>query len=404
MLSKFIKINNTCIYVILMLALISCSKDSSKLNNYNRIKIEVPEISTVLQHINIQYELSDVIYLSCPQDLGDISGTPIFCNNRIYAYDSQRRFVMVFDKNGNYLFRVGGLGHASNEIIGQISSFDVNTSTNYIHIFNREGYKIIIYDNNGKFVNTIHLNDCLPISLKLLKDNNYIASNSCISSKNRNSQLLKMDGNGEKFQVLLEDNKENRLTCEGISTAPLYSDGNNLITYLPIMSDSLIVLESDTIKHVIKFNFADGFPSEKMINQAKENGKLEIDNDIEYISKAQVNNHYVLMEFYASKKGKGYSENYTLLYDRKKHKCYLQRGCFELPKMIGRVITICDNNLIVLISSDDVNIIKSCYEQCSDKDNLSFSEYLETNYGHEVSNIFKNGWNGNSIILKIKLK
>ena len=136
--------------IALLTSVLSMAESTFVVKNHNRIKIVIPEISTAIHGVEskMQYEISEIISLSIPKDLGTISGIPHFSNNRIFICDSQKKYVLVFDSNGNYLFKVGGVGHAQNEIIDYISDFDIDKS-GYIHVYNRNGLKILIYDNNN---------------------------------------------------------------------------------------------------------------------------------------------------------------------------------------------------------------------------------------------------------------
>ena len=135
--------------IALLTSVLSMAESTFVVKNHNRIKIVIPEISTAIHGVEskMQYEISEIISLSIPKDLGTISGIPHFSNNRIFICDSQKKYVLVFDSNGNYLFKVGGVGHAQNEIIDSISDFDIDKSV-------VEKMLLIVYDSIKEVIDT----------------------------------------------------------------------------------------------------------------------------------------------------------------------------------------------------------------------------------------------------------
>lgn len=382
---------------------ISCDSDTNKIKTHNRINKVIPEISTAIHGVEskMQYEISEIISLSIPKDLGTISGIPQFINNRIFICDSQKKYVLVFDSNGNYLFKVGGVGHAQNEIIDYISDFDIDKS-GYIHVYNRNGLKILIYDNNGEFVRSIRLNDALPTAIKILSNENYLASYNCYSSKSGKSELVRINNQGKLTDIVLSDPDENIITCEGSCTTPLFSDGDGKITYLSVLADSVIVFDADTVSQVVKFNFANDFPTLESIKALKKQGKIDSDYVIKYISKVQINDYYILLEFYASGQGDVFPSNYTYIFDKIQNKSFLRRGYFGIPNAIGHVVTFDDNDLVLITNDDDYCMIKDLFK--FNGKNMSMKEYLSEKHAPFVQTIYDINNFEYPTIVKFKLK
>lgn len=244
-------------------------------------------------------------------------------NERIYSKDIKEEYIAVFNLDGQFLHKIGGRGHAKNELIGNIYDFDIDKQTDDVHIYDREGHKILVLDRNGKFKRNIILQDCIPTSVKIAPNNCYLASCDISSLREYGPKLIKLNEDGEIVKSYIEDEKINKITFEGKNTIPLFSEDSNMITYLPLLSDSLVLLSDDSIKNVINLKFEDGFPSGPELDKIKESGKItHKSKKIQFISSAKVNDYYCLIHFYAYDPEYDAESLFTYLYDIKHKKSY----------------------------------------------------------------------------------
>ena len=98
----------------------------------------------------------------------------VFQNGKIYVMDKEiTKNVVVFDSLGNYLYKVGEVGRALNELYRQPTNFEVNSQSGNIYLFDSEGRKIIKYDVFGKYYSTDILEDFWPYAFGLTENGNY---------------------------------------------------------------------------------------------------------------------------------------------------------------------------------------------------------------------------------------
>lgn len=349
------------IYFILCMILAfiasSCNKPKEISTCYSQLSLSVPSISQarLLTMDSIRYSIVDAISLSMPEGIGDIAKTPVFCRNHIYILDANYENVLVFDNKGNFLHKIGGKGHARNEIIGTIRTFDVDRHTGYVHVYNRDGRKILVFDNEGTFVKAVLLDQCLPSYICVNSEGNgYIASCNSMSTKEGNTKLVVMDEDGNITSTILETLETNNITSEGIDTKPLYSDYKGNITYLPMLSDSLIVLSGDTVSNVVKMSFDDGFVSQSVMEQSKSEGHTPEEGNIHFITKSLINDYLVFVEFIGKPDDEQFASNYTYVYNRGTGETYYQRGYMGFEKMLGSVRSINEDCFVVLLTEDNI--------------------------------------------------
>ena len=99
----------------------------------------------------------------------------VFQNGKIYVMDKEiTKNVVVFDSLGNYLYKVGEVGRALNELYRQPTNFEVNSQSGNIYLFDSEGRKIIKYDVFGKYYSTDILEDFWPYAFGLTENGNVL--------------------------------------------------------------------------------------------------------------------------------------------------------------------------------------------------------------------------------------
>lgn len=400
--------------LLFLVLLFSCSK---KPVYYSHLTIHVPTIHNDEYKCPIDsdgYEIAEIIYLKLPDDVVDVKGTPLFCNDRIYMYDVSCEYVLAFDSAGNFLYKVGGLGHARNEIIDGICTFDVDRHTNYVHIYNREGMKILVFDDKGEYMKSVMLRKCLPSSIVVADDGSYFASLAYGSFSDGKTKLAILDDKGNISDILLESDEENTITCEGANTRPLFSDHQGNILYLPMLADSIVYISGDTIQSVFNIDFADGFLSESEIKHAKRVGQLPDNSEyIHYISRCGITDDYFFVEYYGQNESGFLPTNNTFLLNRKTKRDYAFSGYICFPNVLGHANNIVDDCLICVVTEEDIirgRMLYDEYEMISRNrakagdPPISLEAYLSDNGVNAFSkNLIDHPQNA-PLILKIKLK
>jgi len=398
---KHINIMQLCLFVLLF----SCCNTPAY---YTHSTISIPSINIDDPKCPVDsdaFEISEVIYLKLPNEATDVTGTPIFCNDRIYMYDVSREYIIVFNSNGDYLHKIGGLGHARNEIVGGICTFDVDRHTNYVHIYNRDGMKILVFDENGRYVNAVMLRDCLPSSITLSDNGSYIASFDCMSYTDKYSRLVVLDDKGSVSKILLKSDDENNITCEGVNTRPLFSDHKGNVAYLSTLADSIVYISGDTIQRIFNVDFADGFLSKKEIKQAKQLGKIpDVFKNIKYISKCAITDNYCLIEYYGKRNGSQLTTNYTYLLNRMTNKDYAFSGYVCVPGVLNYACSIVDNQLIFVITEDAILQEESIYNNYVKPSGKSYEEMIKQDGLIPVCEDILTRKIKTPVILKIQLK
>ena len=351
---------------IISLLLVSCSESKFISSDYSQFALEVPPVSRArpIAVDSSHYSIVETIPLSLSEDVGGVAGMPLFSKNRIYMLDARRENVLAFDAKGKFLYKIGGKGHARNELVGTIRTFDVDHNTGAVHVYDRSGHKILIFNGKGKFVKSVRLSQCLPSSICLASDGErYIASCDCMSTKDGNTKLVIIDAGGNVVSTIMEISETNNITSEGVNTIPLYSDHGESVVYLPMLSDSLIVLSGDTVSHVVKLDFSDGFISQSVMEKSKQEGQTPSEGKVMFITKAMVNDNLACVEFMGKPEGELFSSNYTYVYNRKRNEAYFQRGSMGFSKMLGSVCSIEKDCFVVLITDDNVLEVERHFER-----------------------------------------
>lgn len=338
-------------FLLIVTLLLSCKKEQVMIGDHENKTVYVSDKENEIDED--AFKLENIAYLSLPNDVADINGGPILCYNRIHVCDGKYESVLVFDSLGNFLHRVGRPGHARDEIISRIETFDVDPTTGEVHIFNREGGKMLVYDKNGQFIRNVRFPEELPSSVCLSDNGGYIASCDYRSSLIGETQLLQLDADCNTVKRILVDASGNKMTCEGANTMPLFSDHKGHTAYLSLLADSIIVLSGDNVEEVVNVKFKEGFLPASVIDKAKSTGDTSYlrGNPVQYISKALINNHFVLIEYY----GGQYASNYTFLMDKMSNKTYFKNGFLFVPRTLGTIVSIDDEYLIGVVTMETID-------------------------------------------------
>lgn len=156
------------IYLILyIIILFGCNKNTKEYDSINLINIlnnkstSIPLSNIYESELRIPLETSDSILIKYIWDI-------VVDNNLIYIEHDNR--CSVFDKSGKYLRKIGNRGQGPEEYISITKIF---TTDNKVLIHDSNKNKILIYDQKGKFINSINI-PLKFLNIKQLENNNFI--------------------------------------------------------------------------------------------------------------------------------------------------------------------------------------------------------------------------------------
>ena len=246
-----------------------------------------------------QYVISHVLPLNC----GENAFLPqydkiLFHKEKIYIMDRDvNKAIFVFDSLGNYLSKIGEVGHALNELYRQPTDFSVHPVTGHVYLFEDEGRKIIKYDENGRYYSTDVLKDIWPYAFALTNSGDYAFAfrmlNDEMSQTYELSVYDSLEHNKSNFRVLFN----HQMFTENM---PFWSS-DSLLYYTPNLSDTVFVLNADTISRAIHVDFQGRFLPDKVVSQLKHDGKLSILKDyegyIQGIKKYEENDYWISVDY-----------------------------------------------------------------------------------------------------------
>ena len=236
------------------------SCDSSKENQLNVKHRESYHINPEVTTNGIstaQYSVDSVCSLQVSDDIVEIRTSKIIAaNGRIYLLDAEiTKKLYVFDSKGNLTATIGERGRARNEFVGKPDDFFVD-SKNRLHVFDKIGHKIIVYDGNGAFCDVIMTDAYYPHSIGLTGTDKYMMYFN-VGQRDESvegdvpSSLLLFDQDFKKYKKLMPS--EGDLHCS-VSQFTFFRDGERL-AYIPCFSDSVIVFKNDAVEKVVSFEF-----------------------------------------------------------------------------------------------------------------------------------------------------
>lgn len=231
---------------------ISCSLyENNTLGNYQlkTIKIDPEKVSDGLNLC--QYRVDSICSLSFPNgmELHEITKL-IVKNDRIYIMDSRLdRTIFVFDCSGKFLFKAGDRGRAKNEYIDGPADFFVDNDNN-IHVFDNKAEKIIVFDHTGSVCNVIDVRLYYPYSFGMMPNKKYVYDFNFDKDEENTALAVCDENNIIKDKLLYRSEKYTFVP----SSQTFFANANRL-SHIPLLADSVIVFNNDTLEKVVKFDF-----------------------------------------------------------------------------------------------------------------------------------------------------
>lgn len=241
--------------VLVSLSYTSCSQSEDKtLGNYQQQTIKI-DPNNVTDGLKLdQYSVDSVCSLSFPNgiELHEITKF-VIKNERIYIMDSRLdKTIFVFDSFGKYLFKAGERGRAKNEYIDGPQDFFVDDDNN-IHVFDNRAKKILIFNNMGKLSTVIDVMQYFPRTFGMKADKNYLFEFN-FDKDEENTVLAECDEKNTIKSKLLH-----RLDKYYFYNEQTFFANDKRLSHIPIMADSVLVFNNDTLEKVVKFDFGGKF-------------------------------------------------------------------------------------------------------------------------------------------------
>lgn len=257
------------LFILLSLCIIGCKESSKKRDraNYTTYSISNMDVKPIEEGINNQY-FTEPIFIKLKSkdintDFGRISKIKL-ANDKIYILDQGIKSLIVYQKTGNAIGKVGRKGQGPNEYL-DIADFDIDKENN-IYTIDGRWDKLFIY--NSDF--SLRSSKKLPFEadkIQLLDNGNYMFA---LSSWNK--------GEGEGYRIAITDSSFNIIQTYlqydkfidenfWISDYQLTQTKDHIIYNKPIDNDiHLFTLNGELLKSVTL-----DFGKENVENEKKKN-------------------------------------------------------------------------------------------------------------------------------------
>lgn len=371
------KMKNFFKVIVILMALSACTESIQEqfgtidTNGYaiDTISVKYQEI-TQLQDTT-EYEISDCLHLQLPPEFPALYTTLIMRNkDRIYILDKKiNKTVLVFNDKGEFLHQLGKIGHAKNEYIKRPTGMSINYTNGEVHVYERDSRRVLVFGNDGMFLRSVTLKDCMPSRMTVTTSGNYLCA-FCARHEGSNNRLALYNSNGEFIKGIYPLGTEERLSIWNC----LHSC-NDVICYNPMMTDLVALFKNDEIMKYIKVDFGGAFIDTKKIQEAhtaifagQKVGSFDPilkNKGVNYISYAEQSEslfhvHYTTMD------SKRHDVDYIMNKKNGKH-INFQEGKIQAGLWPSERMWIYGDQIITVLEIDDVENVRNLMN--SDKEN-----------------------------------
>lgn len=281
--------------------------------------------------------------------IGQFSQIRLF-DNKWYISDYTTHKVLVFKKNGQYLFSIDARGNGPKEYLSN-NSFTINPFNKNIEIVDGYGNTIVKFDARGKFVSK----DKIPFPFSSFE---YITSDLLAFSKTYQPTKEKVDYNlfltTTDYKIVKRCSRMDNKTSSALTFAPYFNlkKYKDKIVWMKAYDESIYKVSEKGIETIVELNFGNLWP------------------DKEFVFDDQINNFQVIMETF-NKKGwlryfdiyemkNGYlatffakDNNYLAVFNKETAKsCFY--NCNKMPDGFNSIVGYGDDYVIITMNPKDV--------------------------------------------------
>ena len=237
--------SHSCFFAILLSVLVSChNSESGGGQDVETITIQTP----VKQDLKNLIKDIKVIRLETSQQslFNGIAKMDIY-DDKFYILDNSRSFIIVFDKNGKFVSKIGQKGRAPYEYLTIMSFFIDKTSGNII-ITDNISPKVIIYSQKGDVLQTIKP-DIHPMIIAPVGDGRFVNIHRGKYARYKNSPQMynnhihRLNDNFEFVSGNIPD-IPNKIDYISDLDSHTYRDGSLL--FMPAVSDTVYKITADS--------------------------------------------------------------------------------------------------------------------------------------------------------------
>ncbi len=320
---------------------------------------------------NTQYSIDSICSLHMPDNIVDIGIDKVsVTDDRIFILDTHiTNKLYLFDNNGNLKATIGERGKAKGEFIGKPNEFFVD-SNNKLHVFDKVGHKIIIYDKDGTVDNVIQTSGYYPHSFGLTSNDKYLMYFS-VGHKNMDnarespSSLLLFDKDCKNYKQLMPSDAD--LYCS-ISTQTFFQD-NERLSFIPPFSDSVFVFKNDSIEKVVMFDFGEKFLSKELpdvLQQEDDYSFMDGYQGVLGLYRYQETESLIYLDYIYNNQGVSW------LYNKKNGQTINGANLFEGVNPYS-YYTFKENQIIAYVDDKTIDYFKPLYNEQSFQENLEKS-------------------------------
>lgn len=232
------------------------------MDNYESVTFKINPKNVTSPLSAEQYSIDSIRSMIIPNDVGIFDATKVFVNDeKIFILDSEvTKTVLVFDLSGQYLYKLGEIGRAKNEYISSPKDFFVAKNGD-VHVFDDGGHKILIFDNEGKFIRNVDVG--WTHSFGLTSNEKYVCclDNRDMPDEEPDPSLLIYDIKSTSKSNLIPSK---HFQCYLVPNSRTFFYNDETLSHIPLLSDSVIVFKKDVAEKVVRFDFKGGFlPKDK---------------------------------------------------------------------------------------------------------------------------------------------
>jgi hypothetical protein len=278
---RIMRIIQTVIPVFILVVLLSCTcGEHERQDNPNELYVAEKLVfdadrQTMLESPD-SIKIKEVIKLGIDPELplGRIDKIMI-ANDRIFVLDRTfSKFLFVYDREGNLLYRIGNKGNGPGEYINAPKDFHADEALKEITVYNSEARILNTYDWNGVLINSRLLKKTWPYTFTKSDSTFYFA----YKTADADSYLFRIEDEKEKacFKYKRLKDKRDVVSEECFFNTSRYiyfvEDFNNDIV---VLKDKKVekILSVDFGKNSIPKNFLTGHKGDAFIKEALTNGK-----------------------------------------------------------------------------------------------------------------------------------